>query len=66
MDGTSTPEQYTILVRIASFLGTFENVGLKLTPLPALPTLLGTVTLTSLYLYRGVITYLDSVTYSIF
>ena len=66
MDGILTLEQYIILIRITSFLRTFKNAELKLTPLPALPTLLGTATLTLLHLYRGAITYLDSVTCSIF
>ncbi len=54
MDGTSIPEQHTILVRIASFLRTFENAGSKSTLPPASPTLLGTAMSTSSHPYRGV------------
>ena len=66
MDGTLILEQHTILIRIASFLRTFKNAGLKSTPLPVLLILLGMVISTLSYLYYKVITYLDSIIYFIF
>ncbi len=59
MDGILILEQYIIFIRIVSFLRTFENTGLKLTLPLALSILLVTVILMLLYLYCGVITYLD-------
>jgi hypothetical protein len=66
MDGTLTLKQYTILIRIASFLKPFKNIKLKLTLLLALPTLLGIVILILLYLCYRVIICLGSVIYFIF
>ncbi len=66
MDGTLIPKQYTILIRIISFLRTFKNIKLKLTLPLALPILLGTAILILLYLYYGVTMYLNSIIYSIF
>jgi hypothetical protein len=66
MDSTLILEQYTILIRITSFLKTFKNIKLKLTLLPTLPILLGIAILTSSYLYYGVIMYSDSAIYFIF
>jgi len=60
MDGILIPEQHTILAKIVSFLRTFENAGLRSTPLSALPMLLGMVMLMSSHLYYGAIMYLDS------
>jgi hypothetical protein len=66
MDGTLILEQYTILIRIISFLKTFKNIKLKLTLLLASPTLLSIVMLMSLHFYYRVIMYLDSVICFIF
>jgi hypothetical protein len=66
MDGTLTLKQYTIFIRIVSFLRPFKNIGLKLILLLVLLTLLGTVILILLHLYYRVIMYLDSAIYSIF
>jgi hypothetical protein len=62
MDSTLILKQYTILVRITSFLKAFKNTELKLTLPLTLPTLLDTVMLILLYLYRGVIIYLNFIT----
>ena len=59
MDGISILKQYTILIRIVSFLKTFKNIKLKLILPLASPILLGMATLTLLYLYYGAIIYLD-------
>ena len=61
MDGILILEQYTILIRIASFLRNFKNVRSKSTPPPVSPTLLGTAMSTSSYFYYRVTTYLDSI-----
>jgi hypothetical protein len=66
MDGTLILEQYTILVKIASFSRPFKNVGLKSILLLALPTLLGMAILILLHFYYGAVTCLDSTTSSIF
>jgi hypothetical protein len=66
MDGILTLEQYTILIRIVSFLRPFKNIRLKLTLLLALPILLGIVMLILLHLYHGAIIYLNSAIYFIF
>jgi hypothetical protein len=56
MDGTLILKQYTILIKIISFLKPFKNIGLKLTLPLALPTLLGMAILILLHLYcRAVI-----------
>jgi hypothetical protein len=66
MDSTLTLKQYTILIRIASFLRPFKNIELKLTLPPASPTLLGTAILILLHFYYRVIICLDFVICSIF
>ena len=66
MDSTLILEQYTILIRIVSFLKTFKNIKLKLTLPLALPILLNIVMLILLYLYCGVIIYLNFVICFIF
>jgi hypothetical protein len=66
MDGTLTLEQYTILIKIVSFLKPFKNIGLKSILLLALPMLLGMAILILLHLYCGAVTYLDFITSSIF
>jgi hypothetical protein len=66
MDGTLISEQYTILIRIISFLKPFKNIKLKLILLLALFILLSMVMLILLYLYYGAIICLNSVIYFIF
>jgi hypothetical protein len=66
MDGTLILKQYTILIKIISFLRPFKNIELKLTLLLTLFILLGMVILISLYLYYGAIICLNSATYFIF
>jgi len=66
MDSILTLKQHTILIRIVSFLGAFENIGLKLILPLASPMLLGMAILMSLYLYCREIIYLDSIICSIF
>jgi hypothetical protein len=60
MDSTLILEQYTILIKIISFLKPFKNIGLKLTLLLALPILLGMAILISLYFYYRVVICLNS------
>ena len=66
MDSTLILKQYTIFIKIISFLKPFKNIKLKLILLLALPTLLNTVILILLHLYYGVIMCLNSIIYFIF
>ncbi len=66
MDSILILEQYTIFIKIVSFLRTFKNIGLKLILLLVLPILLGIVILILIYPYYRVIIYLDSIIYFIF
>ena len=66
MDGTLILKQYTIFIRIVSFLKPFKNIKLKLTLPLILPTLLGIAILILLYFYCGAIICLNFVIYFIF